>query len=262
MTERITAIIADDEPLLRHHLKLSLADVWPQLDVVACESDGKSALESIKKLQPDIVFLDIRMPGQDGISVAKALKESEKIPVIVFITAYDEYAIQAFEEHAFDYLLKPLNEKRLMRTCGRIQSYLKMVRSENNDDKANAVDAIERLVANFNAHPNRYLRWIKASKGEDICLVSVDDVNYLRAEDKYVSVYTYDNEYVIRTPLKELIRQLEPDSFWQIHRATIVRVAAIEKVKREFTGRMYVYMNDGSIKLAVSRKAQGLFRQM
>ncbi|WP_299013022.1 LytTR family DNA-binding domain-containing protein [uncultured Photobacterium sp.] len=258
----ITAIIADDEPLLRHHLNYSLADVWPQLDVVASESDGKAALESIKLLQPDIAFLDIRMPGLDGISVAKALRKLDRIPVIVFITAYDEYAIQAFEEHAFDYLLKPLNEKRLMTTCERIKAFLVAVRAGESEKKTGAVDAIERLVARIQTPPNRYLRWIKASKGDDICLVSVDDVNYLKAEDKYVSVYTSDNEYVISTPLKELIKQLDPDTFWQIHRATIVRVEAIERVKRDFTGRMYVHLNEGSTKLAVSRNAQGLFKQM
>ncbi|MCW8329913.1 LytTR family DNA-binding domain-containing protein [Photobacterium sp. SDRW27] len=260
--QTITAVIADDEPLLRHHLNRSLAEVWPQLDVVACDSDGNTVLASIKKHKPDIAFIDIRMPGLDGISVAKALNKIDKIPVIIFITAYDEYAIQAFEEHAFDYLLKPLNEKRLMTTCERVQTYFSAIHSENNRTDVTTVTAIERLVARVISPRSQYLRWIKASKGDDICLVSVDDVNYLKAEDKYVSVYTNDNEYVIRTPLKELIKQLEPDLFWQIHRATIVRVDAIERVKRDFAGRMFVYLCDGKVKLAVSRNAQGLFKQM
>lgn len=260
--ETITAVIADDEPLLRHHLNRSLAEVWPQLEVVGSASDGKAALASIKRTRPDVAFLDIRMPGLDGISVARALKEIDKIPLIVFITAYDEYAIQAFEEHAFDYLLKPINEKRLMNTCERIKSYLLAICSDQEHNSETSVEAIERLVARIQSPPNHYLRWIKASRGDDICLISVDDVNYLKAEDKYVSVYTHNSEYIIRTPLKELIKQLDPDLFWQIHRATIVRVEAIERVKRDFTGKMYVYLNCGDVRLAVSRNAQGLFKQM
>lgn len=260
--QTITAVIADDEPLLRHHLNRSLAEAWPQLEVVASDPDGKTVLASIKKYQPDIAFLDIRMPGLDGIAVAKALKKLDRIPVIIFITAYDEYAIQAFEEHAFDYLLKPLSEKRLMATCKRMQSYFSALHSNLSQWNGTSVDTIERLVKTIQSPANRYLRWIKASCGEDICLVSVDDVNYLRAEDKYISVYTNNREYVIRTPLKELIKQLDPDMFWQIHRGTIVRVDAIERVKRDFTGRMYAYLQGESIKLAVSRNAQGLFKQM
>ena len=260
--QTVTAVIADDEPLLRHHLNRSLGEVWPQLEVVAIEPDGKSILASIKKYQPDIAFLDIRMPGMDGIAVAKALKKLDKIPVIIFITAYDEYAIQAFEEHAFDYLLKPLSEKRLMATCKRIRSYFSAIHSNLSRREGTSVETIERLVMTLQSPANRYLRWIKASCGDDICLVSVDDVNYLKAEDKYISVYTNNREYVIRTPLKELIRQLDPDLFWQIHRATIVRVNAIERVRRDFAGRMYVYLQGENVKLAVSRNAQGLFKQM
>ncbi|OLQ80502.1 DNA-binding response regulator [Photobacterium proteolyticum] len=258
----ITAVIADDEPLLRHHLNRSLSDAFPQLDIVASEADGKSALESIKQKRPDVVFLDIRMPGLDGISVAKALNGIDPIPLIIFITAYDEYAIQAFDEHAFDYLLKPITEKRLLKTCERIRSYLFSVRTEQRRTDPNSVEAIERLVARIQSPANSYLRWIKASKGDDICLVPVDDVNYLKAEDKYVSVYTRYGEYLIRTPLKELIKQLDPDLFWQIHRATIVRVDAIDRVKRDFTGKMYVHLSSDNVKLAVSRNAQGLFKQM
>jgi len=261
-SKSITAVIADDEPLLRHHLNRTLSEVFPQLDVVASESDGKSALASIKQVKPDVVFLDIRMPGLDGISVAKALKDIDKIPLIIFITAYDEYAIQAFDEHAFDYLLKPINEKRLVKTCERIKSYIYAVNSELERTHPSSVEAIERLVARIQYPTNNYLRWIKASKGEDICLVPVDDVNYLKAEDKYVSVYTRYGEYLIRTPLKELIKQLDPDLFWQIHRATIVRVEAIERVKRDFTGKLHVHLSTDNVKLAVSRNAQGLFKQM
>ncbi|MGF1758644.1 LytTR family DNA-binding domain-containing protein [Photobacterium sagamiensis] len=258
----VTAVIADDEPLLRYHLNKILAEVWPQLEVVASEQDGKSALASTKQYQPDIAFLDIRMPGLDGISVAKALKSIDKVPLIVFVTAYDEYAIQAFNEQAIDYLLKPFSETRLQQTCERIQHYLKNCYSATQEGNKLSIEALQNLVATIQSPANHYLRWIKASKGDGICLVSVDDVNYLHAEAKYVSVYTHDEEYIIRTPLKELIKQLDPDVFWQIHRSTIVRVDAIEKVKRDFTGRMIVYLQNKGEKLAVSRNAQGLFKQM
>ncbi|PSW05241.1 LytR/AlgR family response regulator transcription factor [Photobacterium lipolyticum] len=264
MRERLsaTAVIADDEPLLRYHLNQTLAEVWPQLEVVASDQDGKSVLASIKQYQPDIAFLDIRMPGLDGISVAKALKSIDKVPLIVFVTAYDEYAIKAFDEQAIDYLLKPFNETRLLQTCERIQHYLKNRYSETQEGNKLSIDVLKSLVATIKSPANQYLRWIKASKGDDICLISVDEVNYLHAEAKYVSVYTHDDEYLIRTPLKELIKQLDPDVFWQIHRSTIVRVDAIEKVKRDFTGRMVVYLQDTGEKLTVSRNAQGLFKQM
>ncbi|MEJ2764963.1 LytTR family DNA-binding domain-containing protein [Photobacterium sp. MCCC 1A19761] len=262
MTRALTALIADDEPLLRHHLKSVLGDVWPELDVVANESDGTAALAKIHALQPDVVFLDIRMPGIDGIAVARALKEMETVPVIVFITAYDEYAVQAFEAHAFDYLLKPLHEKRLVQTCERLKNHVRLYHAGQGQGTAGAIASIERLMSKMQSPINPWLRWIRASKGDEISLVSVDDVTYLRAEDKYVSVYTRDGEYIIRTPLKELIKQLDPDMFWQIHRATIVRVEAIERVKRDFTGKMFVYLAGGHEKLAVSRNAQGLFKQM
>ncbi|MDX1302113.1 LytTR family DNA-binding domain-containing protein [Photobacterium sp.] len=257
-----TAVIADDEPLLRYHLNKTLAEVWPQLEVVASEKDGKSVLASIKQYQPDIAFLDIRMPGLDGISVAKSLKSINKVPLVVFVTAYDEYAIKAFEEQAIDYLLKPFNETRLLQTCERIQHYLKNRYSASQGGDKLSIDALQSLVATIQSPANQYLRWIRASKGDDICLISVDEVNYLHAEAKYVSVYTHDDEYLIRTPLKELIKQLDPDVFWQIHRSTIVRVDAIDKVKRDFAGRMSVYLQNNGEKLAVSRNAQGLFKQM
>ncbi|UXI03977.1 LytR/AlgR family response regulator transcription factor [Photobacterium sp. TY1-4] len=262
MTQALTALIADDEPLLRHHLKSVLGDVWPELDVVASESDGAAALAKIHALQPDVVFLDIRMPGIDGIAVARALKEMEMVPVIVFITAYDEYAVQAFEAHAFDYLLKPLHDKRLIQTCERLKNQVRLCHAGQGQSTAGAIASIERLMQKMQSPMNPWLRWIRASKGDEISLVSVDDVIYLRAEDKYVSVYTCEGEYIIRMPLKELIKQLDPDMFWQIHRATIVRVEAIERVKRDFTGKMFVYLAGGHGKLAVSRNAQGLFKQM
>ena len=254
------AIIVDDEESARNILSNLLKSYCPEVEVVDMCVDVQEAVIAIKKKRPNLVFLDIEMPNYSGYEIVNFF---DKIDFeIIFITAYDEYAIQAFDEHAFDYLLKPITEKRLLKTCERIRSYLFSVRTEQNRTDPNSVEAIERLVAKIQSPAISYLRWIKASKGDDICLVPVDDVNYLQAEDKYVSVYTRYGEYLIRTPLKELIKQLDPDLFWQIHRATIVRVDAIERVKRDFTGKMHVHLSTGGVKLAVSRNAQGLFKQM
>ncbi|GAB2658361.1 LytTR family DNA-binding domain-containing protein [Vibrio panuliri] len=256
MTNAITAVIADDEPLLRHHLNNSLADVWPDLEIVAICSDGQQALDNIIALKPDIVFLDIRMPELDGMAVAKALKQHEKAPLIVFITAYDEYAIRAFEHNAIDYLLKPLNDERLAACCDKIQTRLKQHQPSSTPELSHILSQLTQL-----SPAKSYLQWIKASQGEDIHLIAVADVLYFKAEEKYVSVYTEDNcEYLIRTPLKELMTQLDPQQFWKIHRSTVVQVSAIDKVSKDFTGRMFVKMQHH--KLPVSRAQQGLFKGM
>ncbi|EGU46967.1 response regulator [Vibrio ichthyoenteri ATCC 700023] len=253
-----TAIIADDEALLRHHLDKSLAEVWPELDVVASCSDGQQALTEIIMLKPDVVFLDIRMPELDGMSVAKALRKNDYQPLVVFVTAYDEYAIQAFEHNAVDYLLKPLNEDRLESCCDKLKQRLKR------QTIAHPTPDISQLlthISQLSSPQPQYLTWLKASHGEDIHLISVSDVIYFKAEEKYVSIYTDENrEYLIRTPLKELLTQLNPEEFWKIHRSTVVRVAAIEKVSKDFTGRMFVLMQQH--KLPVSRAQQSLFKGM
>ncbi len=254
----ITAIIADDEPLLRHHLDRSLGEVWPDLEIIASCSDGAQALQQIETLQPDVVFLDIRMPELDGMAVAKALKQLEVVPLIVFVTAYDEYAISAFEQNAADYLLKPLNEARLESCFAKIKQRLASRKPQSSlPDMTKLLQQISQLGP---AVPH-YLSWLKASRGEDIHLISVDDVLFFRAEEKYVSIYTDDHrEYLIRTPLKELLTQLDPDQFWKIHRSTVVRVAAIDKVSKDFTGRMFVTMQQQT--LPVSRAQQALFKSM
>ncbi|MGF1910958.1 LytTR family DNA-binding domain-containing protein [Vibrio kasasachensis] len=254
----ITAIIADDEPLLRHHLDRSLAEVWPDLEIVASCSDGKQALENITLLKPDVVFLDIRMPELDGMAVANEIKQQSHQPLVVFVTAYDEYAIKAFEQNAVDYLLKPLNESRLEACCAKIKQRLTHQSSQSpSPDLSQLLSQLNQLAP----LTPQYLTWIKASRGEDIHLISVNEVLYFKAEEKYVSIYTDDNcEYLIRTPLKELLMQLDPEHFWKIHRSTVVKVAAIEKVSKDFTGRMFVKMLGH--KLPVSRAQQSLFKGM
>ncbi|WP_444919526.1 LytR/AlgR family response regulator transcription factor [Microbulbifer sp. CnH-101-G] len=251
------AIIADDEPLLRHHLDKMLADVFPELEVVGKAADGQEALLLCQQEQPDVIFLDIRMPGLDGIAVATALNKLEAKPVVVFITAYDEYAVNAFEQEAVDYLLKPIDEKRLQLACDRIKNRL----DSRADEQAQASPNIAALLQKLNAGKPEYLRWIRASRGEDVHLISCDEISAFVAEDKYTTVHSDQGQHIIRTPLKELMTQLEPDLFWQIHRSTIVCVKRIDKISRGLTGSATVIMEDGQ-KFAVSRRAAAMFKSM
>ncbi|WP_315917646.1 LytR/AlgR family response regulator transcription factor [Vibrio fluvialis] len=256
MRPDVTALIADDEPLLRRHLNQSLADLWPQLNVVATADNGETALEAIHQHQPDIVFLDIRMPKLDGMAVANKLKGLIKPPLVVFVTAFDEYALRAFDTNAADYLLKPVTESRLQQCCERLQQRLQSA-EQTAPDMTQLISQLSQL----NVKPS-YLTWLKASKGEEIHLIAAADVLYLKAEDKYLSVYKQGErgieEYLLRSSLKELLAQLNPDQFWQIHRSVAVNVAKVDKVKKDFTGKMHVYI--GERKLAVSRALQSQFK--
>ncbi|MFA0305476.1 LytR/AlgR family response regulator transcription factor [Vibrio splendidus] len=279
----VTAIIADDEALLRHHLDKSLAEVWPELEIVSKAQNGLEAMQSIRQLKPDVAFLDIRMPELDGISLAKQLNKLDSPPLIVFITAYDEYAVKAFEHNAMDYLLKPINEERLLATCQKVQARL-LSRQKQPDDISVQPD-ITALMAQLQQlsqstsqqtqppylsqplyqQQKKHLMWLKASVGEDIHLIAVDDVAYFKAEDKYVSIFKKGQggsleEYILRVSLKELIAQLNPDEFWQIHRSVVVKVSAIDKVKKGLSGQMSAYVSGE--KLPISRASQALFKGM
>ncbi|MBY7826938.1 LytTR family DNA-binding domain-containing protein [Vibrio fluvialis] len=256
MRPDVTALIADDEPLLRRHLNQSLADLWPQLTVVATADNGETALEAIHQHQPDIVFLDIRMPKLDGMALANKLKGLIKPPLVVFVTAFDEYALRAFDTNAADYLLKAVTESRLQQCCERLQQRLQSA-EQTAPDMTQLISQLSQL----NVKPS-YLTWLKASKGEEIHLIAAADVLYLKAEDKYLSVYKQGErgieEYLLRSSLKDLLAQLNPEQFWQIHRSVAVNVAKVDKVKKDFTGKMYVYI--GERKLAVSRALQSQFK--
>ncbi|EKO3945138.1 response regulator transcription factor [Vibrio fluvialis] len=256
MRPDVTALIADDEPLLRRYLNQSLADLWPQLTVVATADNGETALEAIHQHQPDIVFLDIRMPKLDGMALANKLKGLIKPPLVVFVTAFDEYALRAFDTNAADYLLKPVTESRLQQCCERLQQRLQSA-EQTAPDMTQLISQLSQL----NVKPS-YLTWLKASKGEEIHLIAAADVLYLKAEDKYLSVYKQGErgieEYLLRSSLKDLLAQLNPEQFWQIHRSVAVNVAKVDKVKKDFTGKMYVYI--GERKLAVSRALQSQFK--
>ncbi|MEZ8858733.1 LytR/AlgR family response regulator transcription factor [Vibrio sp. 10N.247.311.51] len=267
----VTAIIADDEALLRHHLDKSLAEVWPELEIVSKAQNGLEAMQSIQQLKPDVAFLDIRMPELDGISLVKQLNKLASPPLIVFITAYDEYAVKAFEHNAMDYLLKPINEERLLATCQKVQARLSSSQTQTGNPfeqpDITALMAQLQQLSQSSSQQNKqqYLTWLKASVGEDIHLIAVDDVAYFKAEDKYVSIFKTGQggsleEYILRVSLKELIAQLNPDEFWQIHRSVVVKVSAIDKVKKGLSGQMSAYVSGE--KLPISRASQALFKGM
>ncbi|MEZ8603221.1 LytR/AlgR family response regulator transcription factor [Vibrio splendidus] len=278
----VTAIIADDEALLRHHLDKSLAEVWPELEIVSKAQNGLEAMQSIQQLKPDVAFLDIRMPELDGISLAKQLNKLDSPPLIVFITAYDEYAVKAFEHNAMDYLLKPINEERLLATCQKVQARLlsSQTQTGNPPEQPDITALMAQLqqLSQATSQPAQppyqsqplyqqpqYLTWLKASVGEDIHLIAVDDVAYFKAEDKYVSIFKKGQgglleEFILRVSLKELIAQLNPDEFWQIHRSVVVKVSAIDKVKKGLSGQMSAYVSGE--KLPISRASQALFKGM
>ncbi|MGF1750968.1 LytR/AlgR family response regulator transcription factor [Vibrio cionasavignyae] len=258
----VTAVIADDEPLLRFHLDKMLAETWPELTIVEACENGESALEAIKTLQPNVVFLDIQMPGMSGVDVANQLVALEKknqltAPLIVFVTAFDQYAISAFEANAIDYVLKPVQEERLLETCQRVKQ--RLASSDTDGTMQTLMAKIEHLSVGGTTN---YNKWIKATKHDEIHILAVDDIVYAKAEDKYItliaSVEGGYQEYILRSSIKELIRQLDPDRFWQIHRSTLINVERLDKVKKDITGKMYVYIADN--KLPVSRAMQSLFR--
>ena len=249
-----TAIIADDEQHLSNFLKDRLTALWPELNVRALAANGSEALRLIDEHAPDIVFLDIRMPGLTGLEVAGRVDAKTHV---VFVTAFDQYAVDAFDREAVDYLLKPVTDERLMRAIERLKG--KLISHAAPQD-INAL--LKSLAAVLPQSKNNYLRFIRASVGELTKQILVDEVFYFQAQDKYVSVYTKDGESLIRTPLAELQEQLNPDEFWQIHRSTIVNVNKIAGTKRDIMGHTLVKLKDVKAELAVSRGYAHLFKGM
>ena len=250
-----TAVIADDERLMREQIADRLKEAWPELLIVGEASNGREAIDMVRTLEPDIVFLDISMPGMDGVQAAQAL--AGKVHV-VFVTAHDQYAISAFEHGAVDYLLKPAEPERVALTCQRQRERLKQEPNPMDDLLA---QLSQRLGAG-GLKPREYMRWVQASVGATIRMIPTSDILFFRAEDKYTRVQTRGFEALIRKPIKELIDELDPDEFWQIHRSTVVRVDAIEQVSRDFRGRQIVHVKGSAEKLEVSRTFNHLFKQM
>jgi DNA-binding LytR/AlgR family response regulator len=251
MNERPAALIAEDEPLMRARLKELLADAWPELDIVAEAGDGDAALALFDVHRPQLAFLDIRMPGRNGLDVAAAIGSECHV---VFITAYDHYALQAFDAGAVDYLLKPVDAERLATAIVRMKSKL-----------ASKPPDLSALLAEMRATlkgATTRLKWIKAAVGKQVKLIAVDDVVYFQADTKYTRVVLAQSEALIRTPLKDLLDELDPDRFWQIHRGTIVRLDAVASVLREDAERQFVLLKGRPERLAVSRQFYHLFKQM
>ena len=252
-----TCIIAEDEPLLRQALVDQLARAWPKLRIVAECEDGASALEALAEHQPEVAFLDIRMPGLTGLEVAAGAAQASPGTRIVFVTAYDQYAIDAFERGAVDYLLKPIKPDRLMATVQRLQA-----RGGNNDAAALAA-LLERLgPAAMKGDAPEPLTWITASAGRETRLILVDDVAYFRADNKYTTVVTAEGEALLRTPIKELLTVLDACTFKQIHRSTIVNLKAVAGVVRDDSGRGTVRLKSRPETLAVSAPFMTLFKHM
>ena len=255
----VDCVIAEDEELLRTSLLLQLGEAWPGLRIVAECEDGASALEAIAEHRPDVAFLDIRMPGLTGIEVAAALSEVSPRTQVVFVTAYDQYAIDAFEQGAIDYLLKPVARDRLQATVQRLQARLANGRS----DQA-TLDALLRHLARRPAEPEATppLAWITANSGRETKLIMLDEVAYFRADSKYTVVVTAEGESLLRTPLKELLEALDPHQFRQIHRSTIVNLKAVASVVRDDSGKGTLRLKGRSEVLPVSVPYMALFRGM
>jgi DNA-binding LytR/AlgR family response regulator len=250
------AIIADDEALLAEHLRGRLAAVWPQLEIVGVAANGIEAKEMIERLRPDIAFLDIRMPGLTGLNVVQALSaESRRACRMVFVTAYDEFAVQAFEREAVDYLLKPVGDDRLRTAVERLQ------RTQGAPSASQAEDILRRLQTLLPVTVE-HLRWVRASVGNDVRMVAVDEICYFQATDKYTAVFSRDAELLIRTSIKELLEQLDPAQFWQVHRGTVVNVRQVVAARHDTLGRVSLKLRDRAESIAVSRGHAHLFRQM
>jgi DNA-binding LytR/AlgR family response regulator len=257
---RPTALLADDEPLLRSSLARMLADAWPELEVVAEARNGREAVERFEALQPDICFLDVHMPGISGIEAARLIGRRARL---VFVTAYDQYAVQAFEHEALDYLVKPLEPQRLADTVARLKTRLR---------SAQPLPDAEALLRKLAEHLDKAaggstLRWIQASVGNDVRLIAVDEIDFLRSDEKYTLVAWRGDagkpaEAVIRTPLKELLPQLDSAHFVQVHRSVVVNRRSISHVSRGSNETAAIHLKERSEVLPVSRSYLHLFRQM
>jgi DNA-binding LytR/AlgR family response regulator len=247
---RPTALIAEDEPLLRAELRKALAAAWPELAICGEARDGLEAIREIDALAPDILFLDIQMPGTNGLDVAR---HASGRCHVVFVTAYDKYAVAAFEQGAVDYLLKPLSDERLATAVARLKQRLVSLPA--------ALDGILRALTGGSSR-KEYLRWVTLARGHELDLVTVDEVCYFQADHKYTQVFTATRDSLIRKPIKELVDELDPDLFWQIHRSTLVNVSAIAGISRDLRGHLRVRLKERRETLSVSDSFAFRFREL
>ncbi|WP_423454581.1 LytR/AlgR family response regulator transcription factor [Ottowia sp. VDI28] len=283
MTSPPTALIAEDEPLLAAALAAELAKAWPELRIAATVGDGESAVEQALRLQPDVLFFDIRMPGQSGLDAAAELADTwdtgaRPFPALAFVTAYDQYAVQAFETQAVDYVLKPVQPERLAKTVQKLREALhRRPSASSTAGPIGTGDALEatahqlrQLLAALQPSPQaaaaptrlRQLQVSSAAGSSVIRMVPLAEVLYLQAADKYVRVVTANGEHLLRTPLKELLPLLDAEEFWQIHRGTVVRASAIEAVQRDESGKYIISLRGHADHLLVSRLYSHLFKAM
>jgi len=282
MSAAYTAVVADDEPLLAHALTKELESAWPQLSICSVVNDGNKALAAIKEYKPDIAFLDIRMPGATGIEVAETIAEDwpdethDKLPdddgseiyrsppLIVFVTAYDNYAVQAFESAAVDYLLKPVRPERLKQTVERLKQHLHLPERSNVNNLGDQIREIiaTQIVQTATDGSAEELRLIRASVGDVVRMIPVDDVIFFESADKYVSVHTQTYEAVIREPLRNLLARLNRNQFAQIHRRTIVNLNKVEAAVRDETGKITLQLKNHDATPVVSRIHRHMFQAM
>lgn len=258
MNARVTGLVAEDEAPQRAALVAQLARAWPELDLVAVCEDGGAALQAVAAHRPAVAFLDIRMPGASGMDVARAVAAHGGL--VVFTTAYDDYAVRAFEAGAADYLLKPVHPERLQQAVTRLRRRLAERQAGVAGPDLHAL--LEGLEARLRPHGGQRVRWITASAGESVRMIGIDEVLFFQAQDKYVRVVTADGEAVIRTPLKELLAGLDPDTFWQVHRGAVVRVSAIDRLVRNELGRYSLRLRGHAGELPVSGPFLHRFRGM
>ncbi|MBL8513201.1 MAG: response regulator transcription factor [Betaproteobacteria bacterium] len=255
--------MAEDEPILRAQLKAKLTKLWPELKILADVGDGEAALEAIVEHKPRLAFLDIQMPELTGVEVAKSLSANRDIKChVVFVTAYDQYAVEAFDTGAIDYILKPYSDDRLVTAIGRLKDRLGAGGSGGGSAPTQDLEALVRHIsAKLNPGGER-LKWIKANIGSNLRLIPVEDVLFFQSDEKYTLVATKEFDALIKTPLKEIIDGLDSEKFWQIHRSTVVNASAIDAVTRDFRGQATVKVKGRKENLTVSRPFSHLFKQM
>jgi DNA-binding LytR/AlgR family response regulator len=266
----VRAVLADDERLMREQLRTRLTEVWPELEIVAEAKNGLEAVELCREHKPDLVFLDIRMPGLTGVEAARQIAQLPEddewlVPEIVFITAYDQYAVEAFEQGVADYVLKPAERERLQLTVQRIKK--RLAQRQGTEPVEASAAPLQQLLHKLSGQLNpggkpNYLQWIQATVGQAIQMIPVDDVLFFISDEKYTRVQTAKIEALIRKPIKELVDELDPGVFWQIHRSTLVNAKAIDGITRDFRGRQLVGVKGTNEKLEVSRSYTHLFKGM
>jgi DNA-binding LytR/AlgR family response regulator len=249
----IRALVADDEPKLAEYLAGRLAELWPELELCGIAVNGNDAIEKINNEKPDLVFLDIKMPGMSGLEVARKMTCPS---LVIFVTAYHKYAINAFEEEAVDYLLKPVSDERLLHTITRIKNRLGGTRSRQD------LNALLSKLAQTLESKGSYVRYLRATFGKVVRLISVEDVLFIRARSKYTFVVTADGEFLMRLSLSELIKLLDPAQFWQIHRSVIVNASKVVAVNQAGREAYFLTVRDSKEHLPVSRPFVHLFKQM